>query len=322
MVIKITQSEKTQLNKLNENINCAPSKKLENGSCFTLETLIDIAHSFNSYIIMKLINKQKIEIINNKQYLIEQLTDRLKDICKNELCWIKQDFIKNTKNKKEILNNTFRPQAPNGRFTWLSTSNIDKVINQYHDIYKDFKFLGAVPMDFDKLLFLGIKNLNFDNLYNNNIYKIGIIFNTDNHNQTGSHWIALFANLKEFKIYYFDSYGEPPENRVREFVKRIAVWCHKKHKNKHLPPSDKFMVPNKKNNYEQLTYCDIRYNTKKHQKGNSECGVFSINFILRLLKGVSFDEHNNLRIPDEDINTCRSVYFNNSQIIVQPHDIC
>ena len=35
---------------------------------------------------------------------------------------------------------------------WLSTSNIEKVCNQFEDKYNDFMFLGAVPIDFDTKL--------------------------------------------------------------------------------------------------------------------------------------------------------------------------
>ena len=51
----------------------------------------------------------------------------------------------------------------------------------------------------------------------------------------------------------------------------------------------------------------------KHQQGNSECGVYSINFILRLLKGKSFDHITSKRLSDEKVNKCRNVYFNKNK---------
>jgi hypothetical protein len=63
-----------------------------------------------------------------------------------------------------------------------------------------------------------------------------------------------------------------------------------------------------KNKLEQIY--DIRFNRVQHQYGASECGVYSINFIVRLLRGDSFDTIHGGRIPDENINVCRKKYFN------------
>jgi hypothetical protein len=58
----------------------------------------------------------------------------------------------------------------------------------------------------------------------------------------------------------------------------------------------------------------VDYNKIQHQRENSECGVYSMNFILRLLKGDSFETICNSKIPDKQINKCRNVYFNNVKI--------
>ena len=294
-----------------EDKKCAPGAKFNEGSCFSLEDIIDMCNAFNMYVDMRLINKPKIILSNSKRELLKQLNNRLEDECDDQICWTRQEFIRLTKNKHKIKENTFRPDGPNGKFTWLSTSNITQVLEQYHNVYPDFKYLGTVPMDFDKLPQLGIKNLDFDELHNNGIHKIGIVFNTDNHDESGTHWIALFANIKEFKIYYFDSYGKPPENRVRTFVKRIAQWCCQKYKGIDIEPNGTFMNSDHriKNNIEQLNGVDIRYNMNRHQYKNSECGVYCMNFILRMLKGETFDQYNENKILDDTVNKCRDYYF-------------
>mgnify|MGYP003329459519 CR=1 FL=1 len=80
-------------------------------------------------------------------------------LCFGEL----KDLVKQLDND-EILKNTFRPQGPSAKYGWLSTSNIDEVISQYEDIYKDFVFLGALPNDFEELPLLGLSNINFNDL--------------------------------------------------------------------------------------------------------------------------------------------------------------
>jgi hypothetical protein len=63
----------------------------------------------------------------------------------------------------------------------------------------------------------------------------------------------------------------------------------------------------KKNNKK----CDVRYNKTRNQFKNSECGVYSINFILEMLNGKTFDDIENNPIPDDDINKLRTNIFRN-----------
>jgi hypothetical protein len=56
---------------------------------------------------------------------------------------------------------------------------------------------------------------------------------------------------------------------------------------------------------------DIRYNHIQHQFNNSECGVYSINFIIRLVGGESFDSVINNITKDEEMNANRKIYFRN-----------
>jgi hypothetical protein len=54
---------------------------------------------------------------------------------------------------------------------------------------------------------------------------------------------------------------------------------------------------------------DIRYNNIHHQRSNSECGVYSIHYLLTMLKGVSFESGSLINKPDKLIKKCRQVYF-------------
>jgi len=194
-----------------------------------------------------------------------------------------------SEDNKEILENVvFRPEGPQGKFDWLSTLDINNVLTQYQNKYPDFVFLGAVPMDFEDLDYLPFKNIDFNSFYNDQKYKLGVIFNLDESYKSGSHWVSLFINLKEGQIYYSDSYGTRPEKRVAHFINKVVDYLKKK----------------------GLYNIDIRYNKTQHQQGNSECGVYSINFILRLLKGKSFDYITRKRLTDQKVNKCRMTYFN------------
>jgi hypothetical protein len=187
-----------------------------------------------------------------------------------------------------LENKIFRPDGPQGRFDWLSTIDINQVLYQYEAKYSDFKFLGAVPMDFMDLDYLPFKKLDLKNLESEGFKRFGVIFNTDKSTGRGKHWISLFFDLDKSQIYFSDSAGTRPTKEVNEFMKNI----------------DKYLTDIKKQ-----TKTDIRYNKTQHQKGNSECGVYSINFILRLLKGKSFDKLTQKRLTDNQVNKCRLKYF-------------
>jgi hypothetical protein len=259
---------------------CAPSKNYKDGSCFSLESLKLIAQNYNKRY------GKKIEITDDKKNMVEQLESKLKDKCSSQTCWLRQEFIKELDN--DDINNTFRPVGPKNRYEWLSTSNIDDVVGQYQDKYDDFLFLGAVPLDFEDLDIFGINNLDFNDIEKKGKHKIGMVINLDEHYKGGSHWVSLFSDLSDGKIYFSDSYGTKPEKRIIDFIKRI----------------ENYLVNNRK-----ISKPDVRYNRTQHQRGNSECGVYSINFILRLLKGKTFDHITGKRITDEKVNECRNVYF-------------
>ena len=276
-----------------EDYKCAPTKTFENGSCIPLNLLVEMAHAYNEKNSDKLKLCRTIETLNPqkyKKYLVDEFSKRLSNVCDSQKCWVKQDFVNRLEGKlrEELSKNTYRPVGPGGKFTWLNTFNINDVMSQYEHKYTDFKFLGALPIDFDELPGLGIKNLNFDQVCKNeNKKRWGVVFNLDEHYKDGSHWVAMYADFNKGEVYFFDSYGVEPEPRIRKFMRRCARYMENK---LNLTPK-----------------CD--YNKTKHQQDGSECGVYSINFILRMLKGETFEEINGKRMPDEEVNKCREVYF-------------
>lgn len=272
---------------------CAPSKNFEDGSCLTIELLVEIASAFNDY------NKDKpIKLCKNaqilnpkkyKRYLVKRLQNRMKNVCSNQRCWIKQDFMHRIEKgiKKDLYKNTYRPHGPKGKFTWLNTLNINDVMEQYEKVYPDFKFLGAVPIDFAELPTLGINDENLEQLVKSGKKRLGVVFNLDEHYKSGSHWVASYCDISKGLVYFFDSYATEPEPRIRKLMRKFGRLC--KQYGKKNPTVD--------------------VNSERHQYKNSECGVYSINFILRLLKGDTFEQIQSDKTPDDKINQCRDVYF-------------
>lgn len=289
---------------------CAPSKSFQDGSCIPLNIMIEMAKAYN-----KIYKDDKIKLVSTletlnpgkyKKYLVKEFADRLNNVCDNQRCWVKQKFVKimDDKMREELEKDTYRPKGPQGKFTWLNTFNINQVMGQYENKYKDFKFLGAVPIDFDDLPSLGIKDLNFDKLINQNKKKIGMIFNLDEHYKDGSHWVSLFADLSKGQVYFSDSYGIEPEPRIRKFMRRVARYIRDRGEN--VDGKDGGGSGDSGGSGKKL---DVQHNKHRHQHGNNACGVYSINFILRLLQGETFDKITKNKVSDSEVNKCRLVYF-------------
>jgi len=276
---------------------CSPMYDFENGSCIPIDLLVEMAKAYNKNNPNNRIPlKNKMHTLNPhkyKAYLIKEFSkkDRMGKICDNQRCWVKQSYVKdmNPSYREELTKNTFRPSGPQGKFEWLNTIHIQDVMSQYEKAYPEFTFLGAVPIDFDDLPNLGIKDLDFDSLKKEKKTKIGVVFNLDEHYKGGSHWVGMFADIKDGGVYFFDSYGVKPEPRIRKFMRRIARYC-------------------KKNGCKTV----VDHNKVRHQYGGNACGVYSINFVIRMLNGESFEDIVNSKIPDKIMNMNRKVYFSNT----------
>jgi hypothetical protein len=290
------------------NKKCAPTKSYSDGSCLTLEGAKEISKVYNTN------NQQKINITNNKYDIVKQLENVTKDECKGQhKCIIKKygRKIQDKDIKYDVVKNTLRPDGDGaGKGKWLSTTHIMEVLEQYQSKYNDFISFGAVPADFLELKDLGIHKLDFDELIKDGKTKIGLVINLDEHWKNGSHWVGLYCDLLKGQLYYFDSYGEEPSKRTKLFNNNIIKFLYEKKYKKKIN-----MNKLVKNNYEKyinkLQPFDIKHNSIRHQYGNSDCGVYSINFILRLLKGETFDEITKNITKDETVEKCRGVYFNN-----------
>ena len=290
-------STKTQPKSISD-LKCAPGLKYEAGSCAKLAVLIEMAKAYNKSASssssdhirlasnFELLNPQKY-----KAYLVYQIEKRVGDKCTTQKCWSKQEFIKfmDERAKEEYLKYTHRPDSPQGKFEWLSTFNINDAVSQYEQKFKGFKFFGAVPMDFADLNGIEVGNINYGDYHKNGITKMGIIFNLDNHDQPGSHWTAMYTDLEKGNIFYFDSFGVKPEPRVRSLMRQQA---------KYLESIGK-----------KIDAIRVDYNKIQHQREGSECGVYSINFLIRMAKGVDFDKLCSKPVPDKKMNKCRLIYF-------------
>jgi hypothetical protein len=262
-------------------------------SCLSRPALIRLVKTWNSN---NPLDKIKSKGASNS-LLWMALNKRMRSSCGNgkEYCWLSQQPLKTLKGTKEL--DVYKPDMPkewyNNPDEWLNTLDIQAIMKQYEQTYKRFKFIGPVPMDFDSKLSFGhcvvdeLCNLDMARLYKSGIKQLGIIFNLDKHNQSGSHWVALFCCLDRCGVYYWDSYGMEPSPEVLELMNRLKAKC------------------------ESMGYkIEPKINKIRHQYKNSECGVYCLHFIIQLLKGKSFDHITKNIISDDQMLEYRNILYN------------
>ena len=265
-------------------MNCAPGK---DGifTCYSKDQLITMAEAIN-----KKRKSNKIKTSNRtKKQIWQGIKDVLFDECNHEWCWLDTDVIK-TIPDKELHHFTFRPKRPaswkKNRNVWLTTTDIEKVMNQYERYYPEFYFFGPVPVDCPGEFYCELSDLDIRKMDKKGIDKIGIIFNLDKHNENGSHWVAMFSDKKKKLIQYYDSVSTAPPKLIKNF----AIDLQKKYADEGVD-------------------MNIEINKRKHQYGGSECGIYSMNFIIECLKGKTLKDFQNKKISDFSVNILRDYLY-------------
>ncbi len=214
----------------------------------------------------------------------------------NELSFVKALPLNDS--EKEYLKKTYlRPEQPEGWKSdpdmWLDSTNIENVMKQYEDAFPNFEFMGPFPIDFaapdpyDKsgqqhCLIKEICALRVADSIKHGTQYIGIIYNLDPHFKNGSHWVANFIDIPKHKCYYFDSYGYEPPKQVARFMKWLTT-----------------QDPDMK----------LGYNARRFQHQDSECGMYSLYFIIRMLMGDEFRPFCRRQPPDSTMLDLRDWLF-------------
>lgn len=207
----------------------------------------------------------------------------------------------NENQKKELRKQYLRPRRPKAWDAdpdmWLDNYNILAVMKQYQEAYKWFKFLGVFPIDFSapdpykhdstnpKCLYQETCDLNLKTEYAKGIRGIGMIFNLDPHFKGGSHWVGLYINIKDIKkpfVAYFDSYGYKTPPLIAKLMRSFKL---------------------------QISTCELGFNARKFQYGDSECGMFSMYFIICMMCGISFKDFCKDSVNDDYMLQLRKILF-------------
>ncbi len=178
---------------------------------------------------------------------------------------------------------------------WLDNTNIEKVLRQYESIPElKFRFYGVHPIDFaapspyrkDAKVCLVPKmcSITIPGLRAEGVKYAGVVFNLDNHLQSGSHWVGLVIDTDKRKpgVYYYDSYGMKPPKQVWVFMQDLSI---------------------------EEPRVTLGYNGRRFQYGNSECGMYSTLFIIAAIHGMPFKKFVKRPIPDGTMIQLRDWFF-------------
>lgn len=200
----------------------------------------------------------------------------------------------------------FRPTAPEewkkDPDDWLDNHSIESVLKQYEEADPTFKSLGAVPIDFaapnpygrkDQCLMPEFCKLNLADLRREGKRGVGFVFNLDPHFKDGSHWVGMYLDVNEPGVYYFDSYGYPPPKQIKLLME--TFWSQ--------DPKTK-----------------LAYNGRRFQYSASECGIYSIYFIVCMHYGIKFKRFVKHRVKDEVMLYLRSWFFNTDGLKTEEPD--
>ena len=248
------------------------------------DLLISLKTRFNERHPDKKIKTKKLDKIH------KELEKNLSGVCYEERCWIKTFY---NKNNNKIIDKYFAPEYPKkwlkNKNTWLTSIDISRVMKQYEESNNEFIFLGPSPIDYNTIInnmcvYQDICELNLKDKIKKGKKKIGIIFNTDYHYESGSHWICLYIDLEKKIFFYFDSTGDKIPLELKNYYKYL-------------------------NNQIKLKYESNEGH--KHQYKNTECGMYCLYVIISLLtKKESFKSLKTKKIKDNEIEKYRKIYFN------------
>ena len=261
-----------------------------------------------------------------------------------ERCLVKHTPALSESEKTTLLKEHFRPAMPTewagDPDMWLASMDIEAVLRQYEEAEPSFKFLGVVPIDFSapdpydvsrkavsqhsaekipydnkqetvkdpyeiqkvagspsspsspsggatvtankKCLIDEFCHVDLKKEKAKGVRTIGAVFNLDPHTKSGSHWIACCILLDERAIYYFDSYGLPPPAQVSRFMRSFIL---------------------------QDAGLELKYNGRRFQFGNSECGMYCMYFLICMINRVPFKTFVRHTVPDKYMLELRQVLF-------------
>jgi hypothetical protein len=284
--------------------HCSPTHFANHPASGTCLSQGDIA-ALASHLLKNKPNKQ----LAKKSDLLAALHYTLGTRPGDEERWLTLPAVTSKPALRARLEAAFRPAHPDAWLknprAWLSNLDILAVMTQYQTLLMPthaFRFLGVVPRDFEApaspnattCVTDAICRVHVRDLRAQGVRQLGIVFNLDKHTGNGSHWTAMFVGLDpasrpadRYGAFYYDSLARRPPAEMQKFAERMRA-----------ESGDGEGFP-------------IRFNDVRKQFANTECGIYSMFFIIACVQsGRSIaDICKRLVRGDSEMHRLRSIMF-------------
>lgn len=203
---------------------------------------------------------------------------------------------------RKTLMDYFKAEGPADSTALLDNFNIDETLSKWalhsEQMFKGKKFYH-IPFQMIDFAHQGteLSTLDIKKLMDDGYSSFGVILNTDRSSGRGKHWFALYGDLAHkgtsddpIILEYFNSSGNSPMSEVSDWMESTQQALLKDHG----------------------IYADIYRSAKRRlQNSMTECGVWSLMYILSRLKGHGSDWFYKTSANDADMIKLRKFLFRN-----------
>lgn len=194
---------------------------------------------------------------------------------------------------EKALKYYFKAQGPTKSTALLDNFNIDNTLELWatHSVKLFGKRFYHIP--FQMIDFMEknteLARVDLKNLIDQGYDCFGVVLNTDVSTGRGKHWFCIYGELSPEKvtIEFFNSSGRPPMDPVREWIEKTAIKLRK----------------------DGIEVDEVRAVDKQLQKSNTECGMWSLMYILLRLKGKPSSWFFDARANDKEMIALRKYIF-------------
>lgn len=211
-----------------------------------------------------------------------------------------QEFMGGHAEARKTLEDYFKAEGPATGTALLDNFNIDETLAKWakhsQKLFKGNKFFHITfqMIDFAERK-TELTKLDIARLMRDGYKSFGVVLNTDKSTGGGKHWFALYGDLNHsgsesdpIQIEYFNSSGNPP-------MREVANW---------LEATQHDLLKNAGINAEVVISANRRL-----QQSMTECGVWSLMYILSRLKGHPPDWYYKTNANDKDMIDVRAFLF-------------
>lgn len=213
--------------------------------------------------------------------------------CDNERC------ISKVLGTNDIL---IKPYGPKNSTSLLSNYDLKEILERYEAIFDDFKYLNfsmddwynKPPVKFNSDVYkLGTDPSYICDIIKKGKKKIGFVLNTDTWRGGGLHWFCIFIDFTSlpYNVEFFNSSSNKPSKNIDSLLNNIRdniLNCK---------------VLNINSNDVNI----IHVVDKKHQEGDSECGLYCLYYIFNRCKNINHSLFNGVNM--NKINDSTMVEF-------------